>query len=1555
MAYNSCDLEWLISEEDGANDDISLKSRDDLEGLLRDAHDSEADEQMSGLTTKEYDGICVADQHVVKMSRNALLSQQNTAEILADAFCLSVTLSYRTDKSFEMQIIKEQDSDAEEGDCPTSLNGTEDFVDFTEDMSFGDLIDEVDDKATHLAEFEQAGRREHRYLLDDVAKSNSGPLSFSEAPQHPTIPVEGIFQYSPLKTIASVSGKTKLVTAVNIHSYCISVGSYDGLIGIYDHDQSLVMILFNPDISSPVTAIDITNDRKFLVAGYESGIIALWNIFGDARSNLLLMFIDDLHTLPLKFVKILQAPKPQFSGQKKTKSDSTVTFLSSDNSGATNRIKIKKTMFAKYSYESECLLKGSSANSKSSSTSADLIISLSVLPQIPFTINAHSSARSTDWLDKEIMSFSTSTKTFIVQLKPTVKILHRWLISSSTPSMSTNGMTGIDNDSDGDSDKSISSSTNNSMTNCGRKPLIISSSSTTLPKISLDWCWSSIPVIDEQCLDATVRVPLLLRANGSSIEVLSLSPCILSPHYEGREKSNSANNVIEKGAISYSVVSHQIEGVQLVSARWLDGDCTRIAAMAETHLIMISYPDFVILDKSLLSTDVANILQPKSPYSIDNSSFGRKSAELGPDSTIVYDIGFESCEEHCYMYFLPRTLLMTDSLISTVPLPFYKVSYSNKSHIKYASNVILLVQQGKWLDALGLCVHCATKKSEKECITDSTRSAADLTAPFSEEQIFISDLIRKYADIAVCRHSVFTGESGGSTGLEGTEGRTFLKKNSQRIISSCLLGNQSSSHYQLAAQVCIQYCVELNIKNVLFGDIYEMFKMSNQESMYLRTVANYVTSYKVTAESPPALQCLPLHILYNMEKMADCDSINLLPFSSFTFSLLERCVMSLNMAIQVEEYGIGEVPRIMLKHDLISGFLYSSSYGETSSVEAFKIAFAHYDQMYGYDDDRHLPSSKNITDMGRNGASIGNCSPFRCPSPVDDMEVKTVGYKLLLFLLHNLSHLKFPSGQPSDTPAPVQHLLDLLEEVFSSSTIATLTHITSEMPTAGSYQYRYLRVLAVVDSEALLYCIAVGMRTISHFGYREVIQSLHIKLFQFISDSDRGRIYQFGERPMCEAYFCYCAQDLISAAYSLPEEMIVAFFTFLVGQIRNDQRDIVSNGGKEEQTLSARQMVCRLACTEAYTSAIQYANNDSNTSLQRYDIISDCLRSLCCWLPALLFDAGYSHARGVTYLLKSDHINLALSHLTDPSSHVDLDVFEYLKSLMRILSGETSDFTERCHIDVELKRSIYPSFQCSSGLIDATTMKEFRNILSNYIFKLAQINLSETKKVIALIYKQDIPALITATESCHTIQLELLTTLLDKVMHDNVSEDNSYFPTVSHTTFLKYVSLLLSENPEKIHSFLARCTASGYKFPLRECLLLLTPSVSHNSGGQSSYLPNADGREERAWCCLNAVALLKDLLSDLDGSLEAILLFIRCAVFDEMSDRKGYYNSGFPQNVPDNSAVIDGVQHLIQLCIKEGAKQISLPSVTLQNDSIWYTALDSLLCIPGSYGFVVNV
>ena len=105
------------------------------------------------------------------------------------------------------------------------------------------------------------------------------------------------------------------------------------------------------------------------------------------------------------------------------------------------------------------------------------------------------------------------------------------------------------------------------------------------------------------------------------------------------------------------------------------------------------------------------------------------------------------------------------------------------------------------------------------------------------------------------------------------------------------------------------------------------------------------------------------------------------------------------------------------------------------------------------------------------------------------------------------------------------------------------------------------------------------------------------------------------------------------------------------------------------------------------------------------------------------------------------------------------------------------------------------------------------------------------------------------------------------------------------------------------------------------------------------------------------MALLKDLSSDLKGSLAAILLFIRFAVFDEINDGKEYNDYGSRHRTSDNSAVMDGVQYLILLCTKERSRQMSptLETSAFPDESIWYTALNSLLCIPGTCEFVMSI
>ena len=1549
MAYHGCDFESLISSEDDSECDHDTPiGRENLERLLYEDDDSES---MLFLSTELSSTINLVDQYDIKIEHNILMSQQNNSKVPPEIFAFREEVVNGAAIISKMLMSVEQDSDPEEDDCTSLVGQTNILLDDSEYEDFDELIENTWGKANPLAEFERAGRREQRHLLDKFALhlNRSDPLGLLATGPHPTINQEGKFSYFALGTIASVGGKTKFVTAVHIHSSCISVGDNGGLITVYDHDQSPRLILYNSDISSSVTVIDITSDESFLVCGYENGVIALWNIFADARGNPLLVFIDDLHILPLKFLRILQAPKLQATKRKRFKSDSTVNFLSSDSSGATNRIKIKKTMFTKYTYESECLLKGSSASSKGS-ISSDIIISLSVLPSTLSPVN--NSMEATDWLDMEIMSFSTSTKTFIVQLRPVVKMLHRWQIAPSSRCEIER-----ENDSDGESDKSVGSSTNDSTTCSASRSLNNLSKLAIYPRISLDWSWTCIPGAG---LKAPVLVPLLLRTHGSMIQVLSLSLCSSLPQSEGRPGSKCGDSSKDSSSISYAVVGHRVEEEQFISAKWIDGGSSRIVAITETHLLIFSFPDFVILDKSTLASDMAAIIQPESLYSPESRTRDGQSTELR-SHPIPYDIVFESCGGNYYVFPLQRVPSLTTSFIAQSVIPFYRVSYSSEYHVGYGSSVLLLVQQGKWLDALSLCVQCATRRCEKECDADDAGFETGRSQLSSKESSFIISLVRDYADTAVCRHSVFTGGCLWSSGLTACG-------SSNRAIRPRLLGNQSCSHYQLAAQVCIQYCVTLDIIDLLFTEIFEMFKMSGQESIYLRTIANYVISYQVSVEQSMALQCLPIHILCSMERMADCDSVSLLPLSSFTFNLLERCVLSLDMVRQAEKYGLTDIPDMMLRHELVSGYLYSFSCGGVYCVDAFKAAFAYYHLIYGSTDDCSRISYDNITDRDSASCTTTVCCPLLSSSPTDtdQMEGKSVGYLLLLFLLHNLSGLTFPTGQPSKAPVPVQRRLDLLEEVVSTSIIATTAPGLNVVPTtctAGSSHRQYLRVLAAVDSEALLYCITVGMRHIPCTEpYIPKVRSLHINIFQFVSECDtsyQSGSCQVGERSMREAYFRYCVHDLMSAAFVLPEEMVLAFFEFLGSQIHDMHRNSQDVGsgpvseeavGSERENLRAKELVCRLACMEAHISALLYSNDDAQKSLNRFTVISQCLRTLHCWRAALLFDAEYCRARGSCYLLNRDNLTLAMSHLTGPNTPYTpsgIEVFRYLNSLIRILSNDRSDSNDGYELDMPPELDGSPLVQSSFVSISPHTLREFRDIFSGYIVTLALISLEETKRLVTAIYSDDIPSLIAATEKSHSVQLELLTTLLDKAMHRNGPTENLSCPAVSHSTFLKYVSLLLWENPGELQPFLARCRISGYQFPLGECLLLLTAPATPLYGNLAPLSMITEGRGDISWRSLDAVAFLKELSSDLEGSLAAILLFISCAVFEERSEGTG--NSGPIRSEPKHgSAVIHGVQYLIMLCTHQGVRDKSILSKSPSDESIWYTALDSLLSIPGT-------
>ncbi|TDH68280.1 hypothetical protein CCR75_004472 [Bremia lactucae] len=185
-------------------------------------------------------------------------------------------------------------------------------------------------------------------------------------------------------------------TVVAIHSKFIAIGTSKGLVIIFDHFQNIRQVLGNTndtDGDGPVTAVDVSPGSDFLVCGYQSGRIVLWDMIKGTS----LKAVSDAHENPVVSLRFLKDQKPM--------------LVSVDTNGLVNKLNFSKMMGMVYVVDVDPLYDGS----------AGRIMSISVLPQ------SAGNAKISYLTDQYCLAaLSTETVTFIVAIEPEVRVIYRW-------------------------------------------------------------------------------------------------------------------------------------------------------------------------------------------------------------------------------------------------------------------------------------------------------------------------------------------------------------------------------------------------------------------------------------------------------------------------------------------------------------------------------------------------------------------------------------------------------------------------------------------------------------------------------------------------------------------------------------------------------------------------------------------------------------------------------------------------------------------------------------------------------------------------------------------------------------------------------------------------------------------------------------------------------------------------------------------------------------------------------------------------------------------------
>ncbi|KAL4086763.1 hypothetical protein PRIC1_013824 [Phytophthora ramorum] len=133
-------------------------------------------------------------------------------------------------------------------------------------------------------------------------------------------------------------------TVVAIHSKFIAIGTSKGLVIIFDHFQNIRQVLGNTndaDGDGPVTAVDVSPGSDYLVCGYQSGRIVLWDMIKGTS----LKAVSDAHENPVVSLRFLKDQKP--------------VLVSVDTNGLVNKLNFSKMMGMVYVVDVDPLYDGS--------------------------------------------------------------------------------------------------------------------------------------------------------------------------------------------------------------------------------------------------------------------------------------------------------------------------------------------------------------------------------------------------------------------------------------------------------------------------------------------------------------------------------------------------------------------------------------------------------------------------------------------------------------------------------------------------------------------------------------------------------------------------------------------------------------------------------------------------------------------------------------------------------------------------------------------------------------------------------------------------------------------------------------------------------------------------------------------------------------------------------------------------------------------------------------------------------------------------------------------
>ena len=246
----------------------------------------------------------------------------------------------------------------------------------------------------------------------------------------------GIIESKPMERIAEQLHKNAtrmdrmkcmgLPTALAVSSRFIAVGTQRGVVMVFDLFEELrqqlglrltdggAVLGGGSDVLSDkcgsVTSIDLSSSGDTLIAGYTSGMVALWDVI----QGKVLKSVTEAHPSPITSARYIS-------------DKDRISVVTVDAGGLVNKLTFGKVLlFSTYTVETECLLDGT----------AGQILAMHVLPPLS-TATLPPTAPGADLHDAYssyhpsikrlvLIALSSDRSSFAVAVEPSVNVLHRW-------------------------------------------------------------------------------------------------------------------------------------------------------------------------------------------------------------------------------------------------------------------------------------------------------------------------------------------------------------------------------------------------------------------------------------------------------------------------------------------------------------------------------------------------------------------------------------------------------------------------------------------------------------------------------------------------------------------------------------------------------------------------------------------------------------------------------------------------------------------------------------------------------------------------------------------------------------------------------------------------------------------------------------------------------------------------------------------------------------------------------------------------------------------------